>query len=104
MWFSTNLISGGGNVILHTIPEWQSSAATEPGIFCLFEGGYLPHLAETLQIWYDKGVRLFKFDFAYFEAATPHAKATYTKDEIWKKIRLLLCRCLKIFVQKILMF
>ncbi|HEY2726166.1 MAG TPA: hypothetical protein VGI61_03260, partial [Parafilimonas sp.] len=28
---------------------------------------------------------LFKFDFAYFEAATPHAKATYTKDEIWEK-------------------
>ena len=51
------------------IPEWQSSQATDPGILCLFEGGYLNHLAETLQLWYTKGVRLFKFDFAYFEAA-----------------------------------
>lgn len=100
MWFSTNLISGGGNVILHTIPEWQSSAATEPGIFCLFEGGYLPRLAKTLQIWYDKGVRLFKFDFAYFQAATPHAEATYTKDEIQEKNKVAFMQMLKNFRAK----
>lgn len=85
MWFSTNLIFGGGNIILNMIPEWKSSEATEPGILCLFEGNYLHHLAGSLQLWYDKGVRLFKFDFAYFEAATPHAKATFSKNEIWEK-------------------
>jgi hypothetical protein len=85
MWFSTNLISGGGNVFLDMIPEWQSSADGNSGILCLFEGGYLPHLADTLQLWYDKGIRLFKFDFAYFEAATADAKAKYSPDEIKEK-------------------
>ena len=74
MWFSTNLIAthdgrfldaGGGPV-----KDWQDSVGTDPNILCLFAGGYLAHLAGTLQLWYDRGVRLFKFDFAYFEAVT----------------------------------
>ena len=85
MWFSTNLISGGGNKFLDLIPEWYDSAGDNKGILCLFEGGYLPHLSETLQIWYDKGVRLFKFDFAYFEAATVSAKIKYSPQEVKEK-------------------
>ena len=100
MWFSTNLISGGGNVFLNMIPEWQSSANDDSGILCLFEGGYLPHLSDTLQIWYDKGVRLFKFDFAYFEAATPHAKAKYSVDEIKEKNKVAFMQMLQNFRAK----
>lgn len=100
MWFSTNLISGGGNIILNMIPEWKSSEATTPGIFCLFEGDYLLHLAESLQLWYDKGVRLFKFDFAYFDAATPHAKATYSPDQIIEKNKVAFMDMLKKFRAK----
>ncbi len=100
MWFSTNLISGGGNVFLHMIPEWQSSANDDSGILCLFEGGYLPHLADTLQIWYEKGVRLFKFDFAYFEAAIPDAKAKYSLDEIKEKNKVAFMQMLQNFRAK----
>ncbi len=67
---------------------------------CLFEGGYLPHLADTLQIWYDKGVRLFKFDFAYFEAAIPDAKAKYSLDEIKEKNKLAFMQMLQNFRAK----
>ena len=41
-----------------------------------------PHLAETLQIWYDKGVRAFKFDFAYFNAATRAVEESHLPGEI----------------------
>ncbi|MEP6950025.1 MAG: hypothetical protein ABI863_12145 [Ginsengibacter sp.] len=97
MWFSTNLISGGGNIFLNMIPEWQGSQGTDPGILCLFEGGYLSHLAETLQLWYHKGVRLFKFDFAYFEAATPGAKAKFSTDEIQEKNKVAFMQMLQNF-------
>ncbi len=97
MWFSTNLISGGGNIFLNMIPEWKSSQGTDPGILCLFEGGYSTHLAETLQLWYNKGVRLFKFDFAYFEAATPAAKAKFSPDEIHEKNKVAFMQMLQRF-------
>ncbi|MBV9963533.1 MAG: hypothetical protein JO072_14915 [Parafilimonas sp.] len=97
MWFSTNLISGGGNIFLNMIPEWQTSAATDAGLLCLFEGNYLSHLQGSLQLWYDKGVRLFKFDFAYFEAATPHAKATFSKNEIVEKNKVAFMQMLQSF-------
>ncbi len=85
MWFSTNLIATHSGRFLEVIPEWKDSLGTDPNIMCLFDGGYLNHLAKTLQIWYDKGVRLFKFDFAYFEAVTPAMKDKYTKEEVLEK-------------------
>lgn len=85
MWFSTNLIATHDGRFLEPVPEWADSVSTDPNILCLFEGGYLPHLAKTLQGWYDKGVRLFKFDFAYFEAVTPAAKDKFTPEEIKEK-------------------
>jgi hypothetical protein len=100
MWFSTNLISGGGNVFLNMIPEWKSSANDNSGILCLFEGGYLPHLSDTLQIWYDRGVRLFKFDFAYFEADTADAKTKYSPDEIKEKNKVAFMQMLQKFRAK----
>jgi hypothetical protein len=85
MWFSTNLIATHDGRFLEPVAEWADSVATDPNILCLFEGGYLNHLAGTLQLWYDRGVRLFKFDFAYFEAVTAAAKDKYTPEEIKEK-------------------
>jgi len=85
MWFSTNLIATHSGRFLEVIPEWKDSLGTDANIMCLFDGGYLNHLSKTLQIWHDKGVRLFKFDFAYFEAATPEAKKKYSPAEILEK-------------------
>jgi len=87
MWFSSNLIATHDGRFLEPVPEWKDAVATDPNILCLFEGGYLPHLADTLQIWYDRGVRIFKFDFAYFEAVTATSKERFTPDEIKEKNR-----------------
>jgi len=85
MWFSTNLIATHSGRFLEVIPEWKDALGTDPNIMCLFDGGYLNHLSKTLQMWYDKGVRLFKFDFAYFEAVTPAMKDKFTKEEVVEK-------------------
>jgi hypothetical protein len=82
LWFSTNLIKAGGRPMLHVIPEWESSATADNATLSLFEGGYLNHLMETLQMYADKGFKLFKFDFAYFDAATAAAKGNTLPDEI----------------------
>ncbi|MBN9380202.1 MAG: hypothetical protein J0H74_05525 [Chitinophagaceae bacterium] len=85
MWFSTNLIATHDGRFLEPVSEWLDSVGTDPNILSLFEGGYLAHLAETLQLWYDKGVRLFKFDFAYFEAVTKASKDKFSPEEIKEK-------------------
>ena len=100
MWFSTNLIATHSGRFLEVIPEWKDSLGTDPNIMCLFDGGYLPHLAETLQIWYNKGVRLFKFDFAYFEAVTPAMKDMYTKEEVLEKNKVAFMAMLQSFRKK----
>ncbi len=100
MWFSTNLIATHSGRFLEVIPEWQDSLATDPTIMCLFEGGYLAHLAASLQLWYDRGVRLFKFDFAYFDAATPEAKKIYSPGEILEKNRTAFMDMLKQFRER----
>ncbi len=97
MWFSTNLIATHSGRFLEVIPEWQDSLATDPNIMCLFSGGYLRHLQGSMQLWYDKGVRAFKFDFAYFQAATPAAQQVHTPEEIAEMNKLAMMDMLKQF-------
>jgi hypothetical protein len=47
-----------------------------------FEGGFLPDFTNVLQFWYDRGIRMFKFDFVDLTAATPSDAATLSKAEI----------------------
>jgi hypothetical protein len=82
LWFAVNLIASGGERFLEVIPEWKDSLAEGGTTMCLFEGGYLRHYAETLQMWIDKGVQSLMFDFAYFDAATSEAKKIYLPAEI----------------------
>jgi hypothetical protein len=100
MWFSTNLIGLHSGPMLDLIDEWKDSAATDPNILCLFSGGYLNHFAETLQIWYDRGVRAFKFDFAYFNAATSVAERIHLPAEIEEMNKLAFMNMLKTFRDK----
>jgi len=82
LWFSTNLIHAGGKPMLNMIPEWEDSATSNGAVLSLFEGGYLKHLMETLQMYADMGFRVFKFDFAYFDAASDDAKRNTLPAEI----------------------
>src|SRR6267154_6768002 len=82
LWFSTNLIKAGGKPMLHVIPEWKASVTSDDATLSLSEGGYLNHLMETLQMYADKGFKMFKFDFAYFNAATATTKGNTLPAEI----------------------
>lgn len=66
LWLSTNTLAK-----LNPYPAWQDSLDEARRALCLFEGGFLPDLLRVLQEWYDRGVRLFKFDFADLDAAPP---------------------------------
>ncbi|MCX8108760.1 MAG: hypothetical protein N3G20_08150, partial [Verrucomicrobiae bacterium] len=95
LWFASNSLRK-----LEPIPEWWSSLAADGKALSMFEGGYLSHLMETLQIWYDRGVRLYKFDFAELAAATPAAAARMKKDEVVEANSQALRRALAEFKRK----
>lgn len=80
LWFSTNTL-----VKLDAAPPWRDSLNRQGTAMSLFEGGFLPNFMNTLQYWYDRGIRMFVFDFADLTAATPHAEATLTKEEIVRR-------------------
>jgi hypothetical protein len=77
MWFGAN-----NPAWMQPIPEWMDSFDPETGCMCCFYGGFLAHYSETLHLWYEQGVRLFKFDFADFSAAPPGIKQALLPSEI----------------------
>jgi hypothetical protein len=77
LWFSTNTL-----VKINAIPDWQDSLNESKGSMSFAEGGFLSNFMETLQYWYDHGVRMFKFDFVDFGAATPSTAKTKSPAEI----------------------
>jgi len=71
LWISSNTLCK-----LNPIPAWQESLTESRSAACFFHGGFWPHLLETLHIWYERGVRLFKFDFLDLYAAPPSLEQT----------------------------
>ena len=70
---------------LRAVSEWYDSLDGTPEEFssmCLFYGGYLPHLIASMHLWYERGVRIFKFDFADLKAAPRHLKEVMLPSEI----------------------
>jgi hypothetical protein len=77
LWFGTNLL-----VKINAAPQWRDSLNATKGSMSFSEGGFLPDFMETLEYWYDHGIRMFKFDFVDFGAATPETAKTKSKEEI----------------------
>lgn len=77
LWFSTNTL-----VKIQAAPAWKDSLNANGGAMSFFEGGFLPDFMNVLQFWYDRGIRMFKFDFVDLTAATPAGAATMSKAEI----------------------
>jgi hypothetical protein len=69
LWFSTNTL-----VKIDAAPAWKDSLNSKKGAMSFYEGGFLPDFMDVLQFWYDRGIRMFKFDFVDFNAATPEAE------------------------------
>lgn len=86
LWISTNwMVAGPGYKFLNVIPEWEDALSESGESFCLFEGGYLPHLLETMRIYANNGIKAFKFDFADFGAVTPKSSSLYSAEEVQQK-------------------
>jgi hypothetical protein len=95
MWFGTNLL-----VQLDPAPEWQDSLNKKRTAMCFYAGGFLPHFMNTLQLWYDRGVRMFKFDFVDFTAAPPDLEASTSTEEIQRRNETAFRNALKQFREK----
>lgn len=65
LWFSTNTL-----VKLNAVPTWRDSLNSNGSAMSFSEGGFLADFMSVLQYWYDRGIRMFKFDFVDFQAAT----------------------------------
>jgi hypothetical protein len=64
LWFGTNTLTA-----LQPAPAWRSSLAPDGRAMALYAGGFLADFMNMLQSWYDRGIRMFKLDFADFNAA-----------------------------------
>jgi hypothetical protein len=95
MWFGTNLL-----VQLDPAPEWEDSLNKKRTAMCFYKGGFLPHFMKTLQLWYDRGVRMFKFDFVDFSAAPPTVEAATPPEEIERRNQAAFREALKEFREK----
>lgn len=85
LWVAVNCIRVPGfdlDLKIGTAPEWRDSLTAHGGTLCMFEGGFLSHFFESLHLWYERGARMFKFDFIDFSAATPALQRSMTPAEI----------------------
>jgi len=82
LWLTANNLHQQNLYPMQLIPAWADSFDPELSALCCFYGGFLPHFATTLEHWYAAGVRMFKIDFANFDAAPPHLKQTMLPAEI----------------------
>jgi hypothetical protein len=99
LWFSTNTL-----VKINAAPQWQDSLNKNKGSMSFYEGGFLPDFMTVLQYWYDRGIRMFKFDFADFAASTPNAEKTQTGRKSAFAIKTHSMRRSRSFARKILMW
>ena len=82
LWFSTNLLHRWRGKYDEDYSEWESSVAEDGTTLVCSGEDILHHLMQTLQMYVDMGIKMFKFDFAYFDAATPDAKCTMLPTDI----------------------
>jgi hypothetical protein len=63
LWFGTNTLTA-----LAAAPRWRGSLNARGDAMALYAGGFLEDFVGVLDYWYDRGVRMFKLDFADLEA------------------------------------
>jgi hypothetical protein len=81
LWVASN------NQCRFNIPEkWRDSTQANAGgdwqAQCCFYGGFLADFVATLDYWYGRGIRAYKFDFAQFGAAPRHLADVMLPAEI----------------------
>ncbi len=79
LWLPTNNLRPSK---MNSFKSWKDSLSSGKDAYCLFKGHFLEGLIKAMEHWSDKGIRLFKFDFANFDAATPDAERNLLPGEI----------------------
>jgi hypothetical protein len=92
MWFGTNAL-----VKINAAPEWKDSLTAKGGEMSFSEGGFLPDLMAVMEYWYNRGIRMFEFDFADFGAATPAQEKSLRPAEIRDRNEMAFRQALKNF-------
>ena len=85
LWVASNAVRVPGcdlDLKIDVAPPWRDSLTEQGGTLCMFHGGFLAHFLESLHRWHERGVRLFKFDFTDFTAATPVLRREMQPAEI----------------------
>lgn len=77
-------IAANSAALMDVAPAWKDSLDGKTGL-CLFAGGFRGDLEQVLELWYGRGIRMFKFDFGELWAAPPALQKTMTQDEIVEK-------------------
>ncbi len=75
MWFGTNTLVG-----LDPAPPWRSSLSEAGNTMSMYQGSFLADFIEVLQLWHDRGIRMFKLDFADFSAVAAGTPAVTAKE------------------------
>lgn len=79
LWLGTNALW----CQLKATAAWHDSVSSSGrSCCCLFQGGFLNDFLAMMHEWYERGIRMFKFDFANFDAATPELERTMLPSEI----------------------
>ena len=73
LWFSTNTLTH-----MSAAPPWRDSLDEAGNAMSLTTGSFLADFMDVLQYWYDRGIRMFKFDMADFDAVARSAKGKET--------------------------
>ena len=92
LWFGSNSL-----VKINPAPAWRDSLNAKGTAMSFSEGGFLPDLMKTLQFWYERGIRMFEFDFADFTAATPRQESAESPRQIESRNQTAFREALQVF-------
>jgi len=78
LWFSSNTLTR-----MNAAPQWLSSLNASGTGMALYSGGFLGDFMGVLEYWYERGIRMFKLDFADFAAVAKGDEHRLSPQEIW---------------------
>lgn len=97
LWFGSNSLWK-----MNPAPQWRDSLAVKSpdrawGSMSFYEGGFLHDFMQTLDYWYGRGIRLFEFDTAHFDATTEAASKSHSPEEVRSRNQRAFADALKAF-------
>ena len=85
LWVATNALATPIFQHLNAVPAWRDSLSPNGESACMFHGGFMADFVAVLQHWVDRGIRLFKFDFADLDAAPLEVQRACLPSEIRRR-------------------